>query len=124
MIPEGVTGVPENNDTGTQKRALLRHMVRSIVRGVLAGVGGVFIMIGVPVAIMTPFPFVPIGLPIIITGVVLLGRNSTAGRKWMESVMERWPKVERLAPDWLMKLVFGRSKREIKEEAEARTETP
>ena len=68
------------------------------------------ILIGVPLAILTPFPFVPIGLPVVILGVVLLGRNAVWGRRWMERVLERHPTVEKYAPDWLMKLVFGRDK--------------
>lgn len=72
-----------------------------------------FIIIGVPLAMLTPFPFVPIGLPVVILGVVLLGRNSVWGRRWMESVLARHPRVERFAPNWLMKLVFGRDKQQM-----------
>jgi len=91
--------------------------VRAVYRGVLAVLGVFFIVIGVPLAIITPFPFVPIGLPVVILGVVLLGRNSDFGRRWMEGIMQRYPKVERFAPNWLMKLVFGRPKRAMMEEA-------
>jgi hypothetical protein len=95
----------------------VRGILTRIRRAFLAVLGGVFILIGVPVAIATPFPFVPIGLPIIITGVVLLGRNSDRGRLWMEGILARWPKLERFVPDALMKLVFGRSKRQMQAEA-------
>jgi hypothetical protein len=91
--------------------------VRAVYRGVLAVLGAFFIIMGVPLAVITPFPFVPIGLPVVILGVVLLGRNSDFGRRWMEGIMQRYPKVERFAPNWLMKLVFGRPKRAMMEEA-------
>lgn len=86
--------------------------MRTLVRQCFALLGLVLIIIGVPLAVATPFPFIPIGLPVVILGVVLLGRNSLWGRRWMEGVLERHPKVERFAPNWLMKLVFGREKGE------------
>ncbi|MEL6663412.1 MAG: hypothetical protein AAFO57_02095 [Pseudomonadota bacterium] len=86
--------------------------MRTLVRQLFALLGLFFIIIGVPLAILTPFPFVPIGLPVVILGVVLLGRNSMWGRRWMEGVLKRYPSVERFAPNWLMKLVFGREKNE------------
>ena len=57
-------------------------------------------------------PIIPVGLPIAILGVVLLGRNAMWGRRWMESVLARHPRVERFAPNWLMRLVFGRDKKD------------
>lgn len=89
---------------------LVNNGFRTIVRQTLAVLGLILIIIGVPLAILTPFPFIPIGLPVVILGVVLLGRNSLWGRRWMEGVLERHPTVEKYAPDWLMKLVFGRDK--------------
>lgn len=89
---------------------------RVVMRQMFALLGMVLIIIGVPIAIMTPFPFVPIGLPIVIIGVVLLGRNSVWGRNWMERVLQRHPSVESFAPGWLMKAVFGRDKREWDED--------
>ena len=84
--------------------------VRTLVRQTLAILGMFFIIIGVPLAMITPFPFIPIGLPVVILGVVLLGRNSLWGRRWMEGILHKYPSVERFAPNWLMKLVFGREK--------------
>ncbi len=83
--------------------------VRTLVRQAFALLGLVLIAIAIPIAFVTPL--LPIGLPIAILGVVLLGRNSLWGRRWMESVLERHPRVERFAPNWLMKAVFGREKR-------------
>ncbi len=80
------------------------------MRQLLAMLGLVLILIGVPLAIITPFPFVPIGLPVVIIGVVLLGRNSLWGRALMERILRHFPGVERFAPNWLMRLVFGRDK--------------
>ncbi len=89
---------------------VLRDGVNVAFRQVLAVSGLVMIVLAVPIAFMTPL--IPVGLPIGIVGVVLLGRNAVWGRRWMESVLVRHPRVERLAPGWLMKMVFGRDKRE------------
>ena len=82
--------------------------MRTVVRQCFALLGLLLIIIAIPIAFVTPF--LPIGLPIAILGVVLLGRNSIWGRRWMEGVLERHPRVERLAPNWLMRLVFAREK--------------
>lgn len=95
-----------------QPIAAVGQGMRTLLRQFFALLGLVLIIIGVPLAIATPFPFVPIGLPVVILGVVLLGRNSLWGRRWMEGVLERHPKVEGFAPNWLMKLVFAREKGE------------
>ena len=84
--------------------------VQGVLRPVLALLGIILIIIGVPIAILTPFPFVPIGLPIVILGCVLLARNSMSGRRWMQSTLERYPTLERFAPSWLLKLILGESK--------------
>lgn len=88
---------------------LARRYVRGLFRQMLAVVGLMHIAIAIPVGMATPF--LPIGLPIAIIGVILLGRNSVWGRQWMERIMTRHPRVERFAPNWLMRLVFGRDKR-------------
>ncbi len=86
----------------------LRQGVNVAVRQMLALLGLVLIVLAVPVAFATPF--IPVGLPMAIVGVVLLGRNAVWGRRWMESVLVRHPRLERMAPNWLMKRVFGREK--------------
>ncbi|MEM1150062.1 MAG: hypothetical protein AAGI03_05840 [Pseudomonadota bacterium] len=83
--------------------------MRTLIRQIFAILGLVLIAVAVPIAIVTPI--LPIGLPIAIVGVVLLGRNSLWGRRWMEGILKRHPGVERFAPNWLMKLVFGRNKK-------------
>lgn len=83
---------------------------RGIFRQFLAGLGLVLIIIAIPLAWATPF--LPIGLPLGILGVVLLGTNSVWGRNWMEGVLHRHPWIERMAPHWLMRKVFAREKRD------------
>ena len=47
------------------------------------------IAVAIPVGMATPF--LPIGLPLAIIGVILLGRNSVWGRRWMEGVLDAAP---------------------------------
>ena len=90
-------------------RQKLRNGVNVAFRQILALIGLIMIAVAIPIAFLTPV--IPVGLPLAILGVVLLGRNAMWGRRWMEGVMSRHPKVERFAPNWLMRLVFGRDKR-------------
>ncbi|MEO0465454.1 MAG: hypothetical protein AAF216_02835 [Pseudomonadota bacterium] len=90
--------------------AVVGQSIGTVVRQCFALLGLLLIIIAIPIAFVTPF--LPIGLPIGIVGVVLLGRNSIWGRRWMEGILERHPSVERFAPNWLMRLVFGREKGE------------
>ena len=99
-----------NQEAGFDKPFVAVHRrVKGAFRQMLAVVGLMHIVVAIPVGIATPF--LPIGLPIAIIGVILLGRNSVWGRRWMEGIMVRHPRVERFAPNWLMRLVFGREKR-------------
>ena len=82
--------------------------LRTLIRQLLAVFGLVLIAIAIPIAFVTPL--LPIGLPIAIVGVVLLGRNAIWGKRWMENMLARNPHLERFAPNWLMRLVFGREK--------------
>lgn len=91
---------------------LVGASVRALVRQAFALLGLVMIVVAIPIAFVTPL--LPIGLPLAILGVALLGRNSLWGRRWMEGVLERHPRVERFAPNWLMKAVFAREKRAYK----------
>lgn len=90
---------------------VLRQGVNVAVRQVLALTGLGLIVLAVPVGFATPF--IPVGLPMGIVGVVLLGRNAVWGRRWMENMLVRYPRLERMAPNWLMKRVFGREKRSV-----------
>jgi len=86
----------------------LRSGFNTAFRQLLALIGLLMIALSIPIGIVTPL--IPIGLPFGILGVVLLGRNSVWGHRWMESVLKRHTDVERFAPNWLMKLVFAREK--------------
>jgi hypothetical protein len=94
--------------TSSKPAAGLRNGVNVALRQILALTGLIMIIVAIPIAFVTPI--IPVGLPIAIVGVVLLGRNAMWGRRWMESVLARHPRVERFAPNWLMRLVFGRDK--------------
>ncbi len=100
---------PETSYAPPMKIHVLRQGVNVAMRQGLALIGLVLIVLAVPVAFATPF--IPVGLPMAIVGVVLLGRNAVWGRRWMESVLARHPRIERMAPNWLMTRVFGREKR-------------
>lgn len=86
----------------------LNRNIRRMLRPALALLGLVFILFSIPISILTPL--LPVGLPFMVAGVVLLGRNSVWGRQAMEAVLKRFPHIERPAPRWLMKAVFGREK--------------
>lgn len=87
----------------------LRSGVHIAARQLLAITGLGMIALAIPIGMATPF--IPIGLPMAVIGVVLLGRNAVWGRRWMESVLRRHPRLERMAPSWLMRSVFGREKK-------------
>ena len=111
-MPDGSS--PFNKDSLKQNAAtaplgIVGASVKTLIRQAFALLGLLLIAIAIPIAFVTPL--LPIGLPIAILGVVLLGRNSIWGRRWMEGVLERHPRVERFAPNWMMKAVFGREKR-------------
>jgi len=99
----------------------LSRIIRSMGRQLLAFLGLILVIIGVPLAMITPFPFVPIGLPVVVTGVALLGRNSVWGHALLERMLTRWPRLERYAPNWLMHLVFARPKRVVEPDPPAKT---
>ncbi|WP_300376434.1 hypothetical protein [Henriciella sp.] len=82
--------------------------LRAFIRLCLAILGIILIAVAIPIAFVTPI--LPIGLPLAIVGVILLGRNAIWGKRWMEGMLARNPRLERFAPNWLMRLVFGREK--------------
>ena len=83
--------------------------VKLIGRQALAIVGLVLVILSVPIGFLTPF--LPIGLPIGIFGSALLARNSVWGQRFIGYIVGRYPALERLSPNWLIKLVLGREKR-------------
>lgn len=96
--PEG--GVPKPGSSSVVHRGLA-----NIIRQTLALLGVLLIPIGVIVALLTPI--IPVGLPIVILGVVLVARNALWGRRAFQAILARHPSLERFAPDWLMRLILG-----------------
>ncbi len=93
---------------GSKPAKVLKGGVQLAVRQTLAILGLVLILVAIPIGILTPL--IPIGLPLAIVGVILLGRNAKWGRLGMEKLMQKYSSLERFAPNWLMRLVFGRDK--------------
>ncbi|MAK60632.1 MAG: hypothetical protein CMK09_06610 [Ponticaulis sp.] len=85
--------------------SIVQQGLTRLIRATLALLGAILIPIGVVIAFLTPI--IPVGLPIVILGVVLLARNAVWGRRWLQSMLAKYPKLERFAPDWLLKLIFG-----------------
>jgi len=112
LMPDGSSPFGDERlkqSAATAPLGVVGSSVKTLVRQAFALLGLALIVIAIPIAFVTPL--LPIGLPIAILGVALLGRNSLWGRRWMEGVLERHPRVERFAPNWLMKAVFAREKR-------------
>ena len=89
------TPTPSDQSETSKSAAGLRNGVNVAFRQILALTGLIMIVVAIPIAFVTPI--IPVGLPIAIVGVVLLGRHR---------------RVERFAPNWLMRLVFGRDKKD------------
>ena len=94
---------------------VLRQGVKVAVRQMLAVAGLCLIVLSLPIGFATPF--LPVGLPMAVIGAVLLGRNAVWGRRWMEGMLARYPRIEKMAPGWLMVRVFGREKRVFTDKA-------
>jgi len=87
---------------------VVRQGVNVAARQMLALSGLGLVILSLPVGFATPF--LPVGLPMAVVGAVLLGRNAVWGRRWMEGMLARYPRIEKMAPRWLMVRVFGREK--------------
>lgn len=103
----------ELGDASAQERRMearsMASSLRVVLRQCMAVLGLFLIVLAMPIGLLTPL--IPIGLPVAILGVVLLGRNAQWGKRWMEGILARYPKLERFAPNWMMRAVFGREKR-------------
>ena len=108
MTDQNLPPNPAKPTPAAKSMQALKGSVNVAFRQFLALLGLILIVLAIPIGILTPL--LPIGLPIAILGVILLGRNAVWGRRWMESVLVRHPRIERFAPNWLMKLVFGGEK--------------
>lgn len=87
------------------RRNRVREGIVTIFRNALVILGLFLIPTGFIVALLTPV--LPVGLPIIIFGVVLIARNASWGARLFQSILRRYPKLEKYAPDWLLHLIFG-----------------
>lgn len=83
--------------------------VKLLGRQALALIGLALVVLSIPIGFLTPF--LPIGLPIGIFGSALLARNSVWGQRLIGYIVNRFPALEKIAPNWLVKLVLGREKR-------------
>jgi len=82
--------------------------VRLVGRQALALLGLFLVILSIPIGFITPA--IPIGLPIGLFGSALLARNSVWGQRLIRGLVNRFPKLEKIIPDWLEKLVFGKQK--------------
>ena len=88
-----------------------RQSVNVAARQGLALTGLGLIVLSVPVGFATPAR--PLGLPLAVVGAVLIGRNAVWARQWLESTLTRHPRIEKMAPNWLVTRIFGREKRDF-----------
>ncbi len=97
--------VPPFGAPGSDPLQSFHRGVGSVVRATLALIGALLIPIGIIVGILTPL--LPIGFPIIICGTVLLARNATWGRRFVRGTINRHPVLRKMAPNWLLRVIFG-----------------
>jgi hypothetical protein len=64
------------------------------MKAILSLVGIVLLVFSFPVGVLTPF--IPVGLPMAIIGLVLIGRNSRFGKGMILSTARRHPRVRQL----------------------------
>jgi len=81
---------------------------RILGRQALALIGLFLVILSVPIGFLTPF--LPIGLPVGIFGSALLARNSVWGQRLIRYLLKRYPRLEKIAPNWLLKLILGQEK--------------
>ena len=81
---------------------------RLIGRQALAVIGLLMVILSVPIGFLTPF--LPIGLPIGIFGSALLARNSVWGQRFIRHLLVKNPRLEKISPDWLLKIILGKEK--------------
>jgi hypothetical protein len=74
----------------------------AVVRACLALLGGLFILVGM---VLFPLP-IPLGLPLILVGLVLLARNATWAKAWIMRLAKRHPRLTDKAPNWLKKALM------------------
>jgi len=94
-----------NHNSSPGGFAFVGNSARTVGRQALALLGLFLVILSIPIGFITPF--IPIGFPIGILGSALLARNSVWGQRLIRYLMRRYPRLERIAPDWLLKLIMG-----------------
>lgn len=69
------------------------------MKALLSVIGVVLVILAFPIGALTPF--IPVGLPMAIVGLVLIGRNSRHGKSMIIRTARRYP---RLRPLYLSRL--------------------
>ncbi|MEL7480669.1 MAG: hypothetical protein AAGJ29_03835 [Pseudomonadota bacterium] len=87
----------------------VRQGIRTLSRQTFAIIGLALIILSVPIGFLTPF--LPIGLPMGIAGAALLARNAVWGQRLIGWMLRRHPRLERLSPNWLIRMILKRDKR-------------
>lgn len=85
--------------------------MKIVFRQVLALTGLVLVLLSVPLGFLTPL--VPVGLPLGILGAALLARNSVWGQRLMGYLINRYPRIRKITPNWLMDIIFGRDNKRV-----------
>lgn len=81
---------------------------RVLGRQALAVIGLMLVILSIPIGFLTPF--IPIGFPMGFFGTALLARNSVWGQQLIRYILRRYPKLEAITPNWLLKLIMGPNK--------------
>jgi hypothetical protein len=71
--------------------------------------GAALVMLSLPVGLV--LPSIPLALPMVVIGAVLVGLNAVWARRWLDEMFRRYPQVEKKVPDWLILMASGRQKR-------------
>ena len=87
---------------------ILGNGARLLGRQALAIIGLLMVILAIPIGFLTPF--LPIGLPIGIFGSALLARNSVWGQRFIRHLLIKNPRLEKISPDWLLKMILGKEK--------------
>jgi riboflavin transporter FmnP len=72
----------------------MRQLEDAIMKTMMSLLGVVLVVLSFPIGVLTPF--IPVGLPIAILGLVLIGRNSRVGKGMILSTARRHPRARSL----------------------------
>lgn len=105
---QGEKPLPIGGTKAGAKAGFVFNGVRLVGRQALALLGLFLVILSIPIGFITPA--IPIGLPIGLFGSALLARNSVWGQRLIRGLVNRFPRLEKIIPDWLENLVFGKQK--------------